>query len=74
MKKIDLNQILQSHFCTTNNLDNNSIKDAMLDFGKQLLELAYENAEGDIEDSTDNSDGFVVIDKQSILNTIKQIE
>ena len=43
----------------------------MLEFGKQLLELVAENAECyDEHDGT----GQWSIDKQSILDTIKQIE
>lgn len=45
------------------------VQDAMLDFGKQLLELAAENAEYDWNDHED-----IIINKQSILDTIKQIE
>jgi len=49
-------------------------RDIAIEFAKQLLELAAENAEGDIVDDTNYSNGRVVIDKQSILNTINQIE
>ena len=49
----------------------NDIKKAMLVFGKQLLELAAENAELDRADefSTD-----CWVNKQSIINTIKQVK
>jgi len=40
----------------------------MLEFGKQLLELACENADIDYEG------GIPGIDKQTIRNTIKQVE
>jgi len=41
------------------------IKKSMLEFGKQLLELAAENV---------IVDGDRVVDKESILETIKQVE
>lgn len=60
-------------------------KIAMLLFGEQLLELAAENAMLDTtvnyedipknSEATLNNDGYyTIIDKQSILDTIKQIE
>ena len=67
-------------------LTKDKFKELCLDFGKQLLELASDNAElnyyEDKEDwmkepfniSIDNLGNIVGIDKQSILNTIKQIE
>ena len=45
------------------------IKHQLLEFGKQLLELAAENATYDWNDNED-----IIIDKQSILDTIKQVE
>ena len=44
-------------------------KQCALEFGKQLLELAAENATYDWNDHED-----IIIDKQSILDTIKQVE
>ena len=44
-------------------------KQCALEFGKQLLELAAENATYDWNDNED-----IIIDKQSILDTIKQVE
>ena len=56
-----------------------NIKDVMLDFGKQLLELAAENAllnNGDycIKVTCDEIMRQIVVDKPSILDTIKQVE
>lgn len=42
---------------------------------KQALELASENAEIDVIETTDDSSGFIhEVNKQSILNTINQIK
>ena len=57
----------------------------MLEFGKQLLELATENAyievdsknEGDtflITIEGDSCETYIELNKQSILDTIKQVE
>lgn len=47
----------------------------MLEFGKQILELASENARGKILLMTETGVlNYSEVDKQSILNTIKQIE
>lgn len=47
-----------------------------LEFGKQLLELASENAEILRDDFNYDSQIWEteIVDKQSILNTIKQVE
>ena len=45
------------------------IKHQLLEFGKQLLELAAENVTYDWNDHED-----IIIDKQSILDTINQVE
>ena len=45
------------------------IKHQLLEFGKQLLELAAENATYDWNDHED-----IIIDKQSILDTINEVE
>ena len=50
------------------------ILDAMMEACKQTLELAVENAEGDIQRGYESSDDKIVINKQSILNTINQIK
>ena len=43
------------------------------DICKQLLELAAENATADLFE-TDDSLGEIIVNKQSILNTIKQVK
>ena len=45
------------------------IKHQLLEFGKQLLELAAENATYDWNDHED-----IIIDKQSILDTINEVK
>lgn len=51
-------------------------KRAMLEFGKQLLELAAKNAKTYTETycSPYKEEWDKIVDKQSILNTIKQVE
>ena len=81
-RKINLEEIIASKYgCVdiddlqleiTLNPDLDIIKSSMLEFGKQLLELAAENAELTFVGESD-SDGMD-IDKQSILDTIKQVE
>lgn len=56
-----------------------AIKIAMLEFGKQLLELAAEKAEIDEIDLYVNDDGLVYksdlsINKQTIINTIDYVK
>ena len=94
-KEINLEEILQDCWITT--LDNSKevhaptedVKLAMIEFGKQLLELAAENAEIEERDYRKNPtkisnygeevcseyEGiYYGVDKQSILNTIKQVK
>jgi hypothetical protein len=52
----------------------NYIKKAMIEFGKQLLELAAENAEVDVEMCMGQRTGCVEVNKESIIDTIKQVE
>ena len=76
-RKINLEETLQDYYLIT--LDNSKeihasiedVKSVMIEFGKQLLELAAENAE-----AHGSSCGFgsYWVDKQSILDTIKQVE
>ena len=66
-EKINLEEIILKHLKYDDSLD--GFKEAMLDFGQQILELASENATYDWNDHED-----IIIDKQSILDTIKQIE
>ena len=82
MSEINLEEILQDCWITT--LDNSKevhapiedVKLAMIEFGKQLLELAAENAK--LIDYSTHKTAFTAhnmgVDKQSILDTIKQIE
>lgn len=65
----------------TLNPDLDRIKMAMIKFGEQLLELAAENADVkaisemiSISNGADFNIQKMVVDKQSILNTIKQVE
>ena len=83
-KKINLDEIIKYQMRLQNATDiiymdngqqgnlkdaNFIVKKSMLEFGKQLLELAAENATYDWNDHED-----IIIDKQSILDTIKQVE
>ena len=84
LKKINLEEILNQHlkYKIVLELDDDDlmlIKTAMKDACNQVLELAAENAKANdfIEDSnipalTPNID--IKVNKQSILNTINQIE
>ena len=77
-RKINLEEILQDYYLIT--LDNRKeihapiedVKSAIIEFGEQLLELATENVNAYIGYSAD--DPIVMVDKQSILDTIKQVE
>ncbi len=80
-RKINLEELFNNHFdCYTNFEDKGNyndepaiskdkFKELFLEFGKQLLELASENATYNWNDHED-----IIIDKQSILDTIKQVE
>ena len=81
-EKINLEEIILKHLKYDDSLD--GFKEAMLNFGKQLLELASQNAEVEnlykgksyeIRSSfwNDEDDQYIV-HKQSILDTIKQVE
>ena len=82
-RKINLEEILQDYYLIT--LDNSKeihasiedVKSVMIEFGKQLLELASENTDTkEIWISTGDYSGYgkIIVDKQSILDTIKQVE
>ena len=90
-RKINLEEILQDYYLIT--LDNRKeihapiedVKSAIIEFGKQLLELASQNAECKLKikiecNKSQLENGFVfgtnaiIINKQSILDTIKQVE
>jgi len=86
MKKINLEEIYQNHFdgMHYDDITDRNIKNFALDFGKQLLELAAENA--DVEEFYkgkseridnrfyDDGNGYIAVNKQSILNTINDVE
>ena len=77
-RKINLEEIILKHLKYDDSLD--GFKEAMLNFGKQLLELAAENAKingGNCYGVTDEglyAQFPLVVDKQSILDTINQVE
>ena len=77
MQKINLTDIIDDIFLncsgdTTKFWAKELAKQCALEFGKQLLELAAENVNAYIGYSAD--DPIVMVDKQSILDTIKQVE
>ena len=76
-KKINLEEIIKDELYNRhlffNKINNVQIKNICLEFGKQLLKLAAENAKTEVVQM--NICGSVrIVDKQSILNTIKQIK
>ena len=68
-KKINLDELYREGKGSNVNISKAQFKETMLKFGKRLLELADENATYDWNDHED-----IIIDKQSILDTINQIE
>ena len=77
MQRINLTDIIDDIFLncpgdTTKFLAKTLAKQCALEFGKQVLELAAENVNAYIGYSAD--DPIVMVDKQSILDTIKQVE
>ena len=79
-EKINLEKIIKEelynkhlYFNKTNTVQ---IKNICLEFGKQLLELAAENAKTYTETycSPYKEEWDKIVDKQSILNTINQVE
>ena len=58
----------------TLNPDLNRIKEAMIEFGKRLLELAAENLEYRVWYDSNDNEHHAIINEQSILDTINQIE
>lgn len=89
MSKINLDELFNNNFnCYTLSIVNwkevdepaitkDKFKELCLDFGKQLLELAAENAEIDRSKSLHVGSGYMhglCVDKQSILDIIKQVE
>ena len=78
-KEINLDEIIlrETDFITKRNefvYNVNDLRRCMKEACRQTLELAAENAEGDIFEDSDYSNGKVVIDRQSILDTINKIK
>ena len=73
-RKINLEEICNKYIGENNY--SKYVLDTMREFGKQLLELASENAKiyTDTMCSPYSEDWVKYIDKQSILDTIKQVE
>lgn len=76
-RKINLEEIIENHRNNTDHwadqdFDEYCIEQICLEFGKQLLELAAENATT-LKDDDQNME-FYIVDKQSITDTIKQVE
>ena len=90
MKKINLDEIIHANAgYIGHDFYVEQVKKAMIEFGKQLLKLAAENATLSYADGryclpdyavenfnavVDDLDNAYFIDKQSILDTINQIE
>ena len=83
-RKINLEEIIERCWDNRKNaVYSNPYKNCMLEFGKQLLELAAENAAVEelyggkscrIDNAFyENDDTKIIVNKQSILNTIKQV-
>lgn len=82
MNKINLNRIINNHIDTSkmNKYDIQAIVNGFIMFGEQLLELAAKNAKIKEKKRTVKcSSGYEwvydkIINKKSIINTIKQVE
>lgn len=88
--EINLEDLIEKHcyICKDDSNDIHSsmtsVKDLLFNFGRQLLELAVENAELYCEDKSvnikyttnfeKNGNLVISIDKKSILDTINQVE
>ena len=82
-RKINLEEIIKEELYNKhlyfNKMNTVQIKNICLEFGKQLLELAAENADYGVYQNDDGQEPWIhesniFIDKQSILDTINQIE
>ena len=77
-KKIDLDNIIEM-YCQDEFHDGSihfykeNLMQSYINFGKQLLELATLNAKIEKRDSPDGDAYYYIINKQSILDIIKQI-
>ena len=87
MKKVNLEEILNKHFNLytaysvknregklVNVVDKEGALKAMKEACRQVLELAAENAELDSEDENDMTGVIVSVNRQSITDTINQVE
>ena len=76
MKQINLDEIISNYNPDLKTdysvVFYSNIKDAMLDFGKQLLELASENAE--VAAEFNGYEDYTTVDKKSITDTINQVK
>lgn len=79
-KKLNLDEILNMYSSYGEVNDNpravvmaSEAKLAMVEFGKQLLELASENAWVEIETCMGQKTGDVWVNKESIIDTINQV-
>jgi len=77
-KKINLQEILddiavEKGWSIADRMIKDVIVPAMFEACKQVLELGFENADAELIDSTDDSRGLIVIVKESITDTIKQV-
>lgn len=82
MKEINLEEIIKQYCYVTQDGQEDvhssiiSVKEAMKEACEQVLELAAENVKTKLKEVNENSDRAyyrVVVDKQSILDTINQI-
>jgi len=78
MQKINLEDIIEIQYFFPE-MEKYYIKQAMLEFGKQLLELAADNAQTKwVKEEPIGfkiaTAGRTVVNKQSILDTINQVE
>ena len=79
-KKINLDDILNKY--SSNGIVNDNPRAivtaeearlSMMDFAKQLLELAHENAEVVVDTCMGHKTGEVWVDKESIMKTLEQV-
>lgn len=74
-KEINLEEILKKYNWKELRFGKTAMKEAMIEFGKQLLELAAENAEVKKDlSSLSKTYGAVWVDKDSIKNAINKVK
>jgi hypothetical protein len=77
-KKINLDDIL-NETCKYHNahgkpiLTTQDVKNSMMEFGRQLLELAHENSEVVVDTCWGQKTGEVWVDKESLMKTLEQV-